>query len=86
MLGERGSLTLGNTSRTPGGLPGMLLNNEVHSLTSPSKAKFPPLPFSTPIATLTGVARTTGAKEKHTHHHTFPPLTGTVVAFARHEE
>lgn len=69
MLGECGSLTPGNTSRTPGGLPGMLLNNEVHSLTSPSKAKFPCCPFQTGTATLT---RVTPPTAKKTHHHAFP--------------
>lgn len=62
MLGECGSLTPGNTSRTPGGLPGMLLNNEVHSLTSPSKAKFPCCPFQTGTATLTRVTPPTAKK------------------------
>lgn len=81
-----GSLTLGNTSHTPGGLPGMLLNNEVHSLTSPSKAKFPLLPFSTPIATLTRVTLPTGKGKKKTTSSCFFLLTGAVVAFARHEE
>lgn len=48
MLGECVGLTLGNTSHTPGGLPGMRLNNEVNSLTSPAKAKFPCWPFQQP--------------------------------------
>lgn len=69
MLGEFVSLTLGNTSHTPGGLPGMLLNNEVHSLTSPLKGQVPLLPFSTAIATLT---RVTPLTEKKTHHLAFP--------------
>lgn len=45
-----------------GGLPGMLLNNEVHSLTSPSKAKFPCCPFQTRAATLTRVTPPTAKK------------------------
>lgn len=64
MLGECGSLTQGNTSRTPGGLSGMLLNNEVHSLTSPSKAKFPCCPFQTRAETLTRVTPPTAKKPK----------------------
>lgn len=69
MLGECVSLTLGNTSHTPGGLPGMLLNNEVHSLTSPSKAKFPCCPFQQPFQLL---LESPHQRKKKTHHHAFP--------------
>lgn len=82
--GEWGSLTPGNTSRTPGGLPGMLLNNEVHSLTSPSKAKFPCCPFQAHATTLTTVTPPTAKKK--THIIMLFSLTGAVVAFAGHEE
>lgn len=70
MLGECTCLMLGNISQTPGGLTGMLLNNEVHSLTSPSKAKFPCCPFQQPFATLT---RVTPLTVKKTHHNAPPP-------------
>lgn len=71
MLGECVSLTLGNTSHTPGGLPGMLLNNEVHSLTSPSKAKFPCCPFQQPLQLLPE-SPYQQKKKKKIHHHAFP--------------
>lgn len=83
MLGECVSLTLGNTSHTPGGLPGMLLNNEVHSLTSPSKAKFPRCPFQQPLQLL---LESPYQEEEKKHIIMLFPLTGSVVACAGHEE
>lgn len=58
------ALTQGNTSHAPGGLPGMLLNNEVHSLTSPSKATLPRCPFQQAAAL---VQQSAERKEKHNH-------------------
>lgn len=68
LLGECGGLTLGNTSHTPGGLPDLLLNNEVHSLTSPSKAKFPCCPFQHPLQLLPE----SPYRQRKTHHRVFP--------------